>query len=180
MRNGTARRVALGGMLFALALLFSAVEGALAPALGLPPGIKPGLANIVVMYALFFLDRRTAVSLVLLKALFAALTRGVSAGALSLSGGLLSIALLMLLMLPKERPSLLMLSVAGAISHNLGQLLMASLWLGTGFTLAYAPVLILSGIAMGSLTALSLRLVLPALERAGIAMRGGRGSGPQK
>ena len=75
----------------------------------------------------------------------------------------------MLLMLPRERPSLLILSVAGAISHNLGQLLMASLWLGTGFTLAYAPVLILSGIAMGSLTALSLRLVLPALERAGLA-----------
>ena len=172
MRNETARRVALGGMLFALALVLSAAEGALAPLLGLPPGVKPGLANIVVMYALFFLGRGPAVSLVLLKALFAALTRGLSAGALSLSGGLLSIGLLMLLLLPREKPSLVLLSVAGAISHNLGQLLMASLWLGTGISLAYAPVLILSGIAMGSLTALSLRLLLPALERTGIAPRG--------
>ena len=162
------------GWLFALALLFSG-GGGTGPRAGAAAGHQTGACQHRGDVCTLLLDRRTAVSLVLLKALFAALTRGVSAGALSLSGGLLSIALLMLLMLPRERPSLLILSVAGAISHNLGQLLMASLWLGTGFTLAYAPVLILSGIAMGSLTALSLRLVLPALERAGIAMRGGPG-----
>ena len=49
MKGQKARGVALGGMLFALAILLSFVEGMVAPALGLPPGVKPGLANIVVM-----------------------------------------------------------------------------------------------------------------------------------
>lgn len=169
MRNEKARQTALGGMLFALAIVLGIVEGLIAPLLGLPPGVKPGLANIVVMYALFFLGKRQAVLLVLLKALFALLTRGASAGALSLAGGLLSFAAMCLLLLLPDRPSFLILSIAGAICHNLGQLLMASLWLQTAFSLAYAPVLIISGIGMGAITALSLRVLLPALERAGLA-----------
>ena len=173
MRNTKARQVAFGGMLFALAIVLSLVEGMVTPLLGLPPGIKIGLANIVVMYALFFLGRGQALSLVLLKSFFVLLTRGASAGALSLAGGLLSLAVMLLLTLsPKHQPSYFILSVAGAVSHNLGQLLMASLWLQTAFSLAYAPVLILSGIGMGALTAVSLRLLLPALEKAGVAIRG--------
>ena len=169
MRNRKARQTALGGMLFALAIVLGVVEGMIAPLLGLPPGVKPGLANIVVMYALFFLGRRQALLLVVLKGLFALLTRGVSAGALSISGGLLSLTVMCLLLLPAARPSYLILSIAGAVCHNLGQLLMASLWLQTAFSLAYAPALIVSGIGMGTLTAISLRVLLPALERAGIA-----------
>ena len=168
MRNKKARQVALGGMLFALAIVLGVVEGLIAPALGLPPGIKPGLANIVVMYALFFLGKRQALLLVLLKAMFAMLTRGASAGALSLSGGLLSLAVMCLVLFLDKRPSFLILSIAGAVCHNLGQLLMASLWLQTAFSLAYAPVLIISGIGMGALTAVSLRVLLPALRRAGL------------
>ena len=168
MKNGKARAVAMGGMLFALAILLSFIEGMAAPALGLPPGVKPGLANIVVMYALFFLGRGQALTLVLLKSFFAILTRGLSAGALSLAGGLLSLAVMLLLLLPKEKPSYLVLSVAGAVAHNMGQLLMASLWLKTAFSLAYAPVLIVSGIGMGAVTSISLRLLLPALQRAGL------------
>ena len=175
MRGQKARGVALGGMLFALAILLSFVEGMAAPALGLPPGVKPGLANIVVMYALFFLGRGQALTLVLLKSFFAMLTRGPSAGALSLAGGLLSLSALLLLLLPLEKPSYFVLSVAGAVSHNLGQLLMASLWLKTAFSLAYAPVLIVSGVGMGAVTAVSLRLLLPALERAGLAHQKGGG-----
>ena len=66
MRNEKARQTALGGMLFALAIVLGIVEGLIAPLLGLPPGVKPGLANIVVMYALFFLGKRQAVLLGLL------------------------------------------------------------------------------------------------------------------
>ena len=90
MRNGTARRVALGGMLFALAIALSWLESCVTPLLGLMPALKLGLANIVVMYALLFLDTRSAAALVALKALFALLTRGVTAGALSACGGVLS------------------------------------------------------------------------------------------
>ena len=92
MRSKKARETALTGMLFALAIAFSYLESLVSPLLGLMPAIKLGLSNIVVMYALLFLRTRTAVLLVVLKALFAFLTRGATAGFLSLCGGALSLA----------------------------------------------------------------------------------------
>ena len=70
-------------MLFALAIALSYLESLVSPLLGLMPAIKLGLSNIVVMYALLFLRTRTALLLVVLKALFAFLTRGATAGFLS-------------------------------------------------------------------------------------------------
>lgn len=166
------RRVALTGMLFALAIVLSLLEGTLTPLLGLPPGVKPGLANIVVMYALFFMGTKQALVLVVLKGLFVFLVRGASSGAMSLAGGVVSLCvMLVLLFATRKKASYLILSVAGAVSHNLGQLAMASLWLGTPLGLAYAPVLILSGIGMGVLTSLSLRALLPALEKTGLTKK---------
>ena len=166
MRNAPspAKNTAFTGMLFALALSLSYLESLTTPLLGLPPGVKLGLANIVVMYALLALSRRQALLLVVLKAGFALLVRGLPGGALSLAGGLLSLGVMVLLMLPKHRPSVWLLSIAGAICHNLGQLVVVQLWMG-GVTFYYMPVLLLSGVAMGTLCALLLRTLLPAMEK---------------
>lgn len=86
MRSQKSREVAWTGMLFALAIALSFLESAITPLLGLMPAMKLGLSNLVVMYALLFLNTRTAAELVLLKALFALLTRGPTAGFLSLCG----------------------------------------------------------------------------------------------
>ncbi|MEG2672808.1 MAG: Gx transporter family protein, partial [Ruthenibacterium sp.] len=91
MKQTNTRRTALLGMLFALAMVLSFLEGSLVPLLGLPPGVKLGLANVVVMYALFFLGKADAGMLVVLKSAFSFFTRGASAGALSLAGGVLSL-----------------------------------------------------------------------------------------
>lgn len=167
MKNSKTRRVALTGMLFALAIGLSFLEGLVTPLLGLPPGVKLGLANVVVMYALLFLSRREALLLVVLKAGFSFFTRGGTAGLLSLAGGLVSLGIMILLMLPKKRPSVLVLSIAGALGHNLGQLGMVRLLLGPSF-LVYAPVLLVSGVVVGSLTAGLLRVLLPALQKSGL------------
>ena len=82
--------IALSGLLFALAMALSFLEGTLVIP-GLAPGMKLGLANIVVMYALFFMGVRQALYLDLLKALFVFLVSGGTAGFLSLCGGLLSL-----------------------------------------------------------------------------------------
>ena len=87
VRSQKARETAWTGMLFALAIALSYLESLVSPLLGLMPAIKLGLSNIVVMYALLFLRTRTALLLVVLKALFAFLTRGATAGFLSLCGG---------------------------------------------------------------------------------------------
>ena len=143
LRNEKTRRVALMGLLFALSVVLSFLEGTLTPLLGLPPGVKLGLANVVVMYALFFLGRGSAFTLVLLKSFFVLLTRGAMAGALSLGGGLLSLGVMAVLCLFRSRPSVFILSVCGAITHNFGQLLVINL-LMTGvvlwFVKRYSPL----------------------------------------
>ena len=63
------RYIALSGLLFALAMALSFIEGSLVIP-GLLPGMKLGLANIVVMYALFFMGIKQALVLDVLKALF--------------------------------------------------------------------------------------------------------------
>ena len=159
------RRVALTGMLFALAIVLSLLEGTLTPLLGLPPGVKPGLANIVVMFALMFIDTPSALALVILKAFFVTLTRGASAGLLSLAGGLLSL-IIMVALAKLKQPSLFITSVSGAIAHNFGQLAALSfIFTQSGYTLYYALVLLISGLVMGTVTSLILKCVIPALKK---------------
>ncbi len=165
MKQSVSRRVAMTGMLFALAIVFSVVESLLTPLLGLPPGVKLGLANVIVMYAVLFISRKEALLLVVLKAFFALLTRGPAAGFLSFSGSMVSFLLMVVLLLPKNKPSYFILSVFSALGHNIGQLMAAVVLLGT-VSLAYAPVLLISGIIMGTITAIVLRVLLPAMEKA--------------
>ncbi len=168
MRRERTRLVALTGVLFALALALGFFESFLAGLMALPPGVKPGLANIVVMFCLLCFSRRQALLLVLLKAGFGGLTRGLIAGALSLAGGLLAfLVMVFLLWLPKAKPSVLVISVCGALAHNLAQMLVVSLLFGQG-AWVYAPVLVLSGVGMGCLTALLLKTLLPPLQRTGL------------
>ena len=166
MKRTNAYHVALTGMLFALALVLSVLESWITPLLGLAPGVKIGLANIVVMYALLCMNRRQALVLVVLKAGFALLTRGAVAALLSGCGGLVSRGVMCLLLLGKQRPTLFILSAAGAIAHNVGQLCMAAVLLGSGLALSYAPVLLVSGLVVGWLTGTLLRALLPSMQKA--------------
>ena len=136
------RHIALSGLLFALAMALSFIEGTLVIP-GLLPGMKLGLANIVVMYALFFMGPRQALVLDILKALFVFLVSGFTAGFLSLCGGLLSLAVMWVLyyLLP-VRPTWFILSVCGALAHNVGQLLGAGVIISSSLSLYYAPVML--------------------------------------
>ena len=165
------RRIALSGLLFALAMALSFMEGTLTIP-GLLPGMKLGLANIVVMYALFFMGPRQALVLDVLKALFVFLVSGFTAGLLSLCGGLLSLLVMWVLYykLPFQ-PTWFILSVCGALAHNIGQLLGAGLILSSAMSLYYAPVMLVLGLIMGALTSLTLKAILPALGRLGYNTR---------
>lgn len=149
MRNSKAQSVALTAMLFALALALSWLESCITPLLGLIPALKLGLSNIVVMYAILFLRTRTAVLLVVLKAVFAFLTRGVTAGFLSGCGGLVSLFAFWLLLHLPFSVSGYIFCVCGALAHNLGQLAGACVVLSSAMALAYAPVLLVAGVAVG-------------------------------
>ena len=167
MRSTKAREVAWTGMLFALAIALSFLESAITPLLGLMPAMKLGLSNLVVMYALLFLNTRTAAELVLLKALFALLTRGPTAGFLSLCGGVLSFLILWaLLQLPVSSGEFIF-TVSGALAHNIGQLLGASVLLSSAMALGYAPVLLVAGLCVGALSCVLSKALFAAMPKNG-------------
>lgn len=152
-----ASKTALMGLLFALSLVLSFVESAFSGFIPIP-GIKLGLSNIVVMYCLFFLGKKEAYALAVLKAFFVFLTRGPVGAAMSLSGGILSVTVMLLL--TRERNPLFV-SVCGGLSHNVGQLAAASLFLSSGMVFYYFPVLAVAGMGMGVFTGVTLRLLTP-------------------
>lgn len=166
--KGNIRRLVLTGLLFAAALVLSAVEDAIHMPL-LAPGVKLGLSNIIVMYSLIFLGKRNALSVAFLKSFFVFITRGYIAGMISLSGGLCSIAVMsLLLVIFKDKISYLIISISGSVFHNLGQLAAVSLLYTNLLFLPHIPVLLISGVIAGAATSALLSVVLPALNRLGL------------
>ncbi len=164
MSKSPARKVAFLGLLFALSVVLAFLES-LIPTTGLlPNGVKLGLSNIVTMYAVFFIGWKEAYGIAVLKSLFVLLTRGAFAAVLSLSGGLLSVTVMLLLLLLKSRLSYVVISIFGSLTHNLAQITCVSFVLGAS-AFYYTPVLIISGVLMGIITGGILKVVLPALEQ---------------
>jgi len=162
------RQVTMLGMMLAMVVALSALEHALPPIPGLPPGMRLGLSNVVVMYAIFFVGWRQAALLAVLKSLFVMTIRGGVAGLLSFSGGMLSVlGIIALSFLFGAGVSYLALSVTGAILHNAGQIAVASALLGMSgrLVLFYLPVLIVAGVIMGIVTGTLLRVIMPLFSR---------------
>ena len=156
----------LTALLFAIALVLSIIEDSLPPLPIAVPGVKFGLSNIAVMYALFFLGKGNAFSLAILKALFVLFTRGAIAGILSLFGGILSIIIMILLLFFfKEKISYLVISIFGAVFHNIGQFLVITFIYADLNIWSYLPVLLISGLIAGIVTATLLKFVLPVFKR---------------
>ena len=152
------KRLVLLAMLTAVAMILSYVESLL-PSVGIP-GVKMGLANIAVIFALFRFGGKEAAALSLVRVVLVSLLFG-SVGAMlySLAGAVLSLAVMALLR-RIERFSTVGISVAGGVAHNAGQILMAMLILQTKQLLGYLPVLAVSGIAGGVLTGLAAALLI--------------------
>jgi len=166
MKQPSAKTVASMGLLMALALTLSYLENLVPAVAGMPPGIKLGLSNVVTMFCLFFMGPPFALITVLLKAGFAFLLRGFTAGLLSFSGGLSAVAVMAtLLIIGKKRTSAGFLSIMGAATHNMGQLVAAFFLLGSGAVFFYAPILLLGGIVMGAVTGAVCKIVLPHIAR---------------
>lgn len=157
------QRAAFTGILAALALSLSFLEGLLPPLPMMPPGAKLGLSNIAAMYAAGSLGLSSAVFLTVLKGGFAFFTRGAAAGIMSLSGGLLS-TFCSWLLLKHSKASLAAVGVCGALCHNAAQLCAAAV-LTSSAVVFYIPFLLLFGLLTGVLTGVLLKLTLPALKR---------------
>lgn len=162
------RKLALLGILAAQALALAFLENLIPAIPGLPPGAKPGLANIVTMFTASVMGFWSAIAITVIKSLFALITRGFTAFCMSLTGGVLSTIVMVLLLRWKKNPfGILGVSILSAIMFNAGQLAVACIMLyGTkGLAQTYGPLLLVFGIVAGALTGTILKLVLPALEK---------------
>ena len=162
------KKITLIAILSALAVVLSIAESMLLPDVSFfPPGAKPGLANIVVMFAASFLGSIPAFFITLLKSLFVFITRGTTAFFMSIGGGVLSTCVLCALLKFKKLPmSFTGIGIICAVFHNAGQLLCACIVTGTFSLLNYAPLLILFGAVTGFLTGTVLKYTIPALSKA--------------
>lgn len=159
------KKITYTAILTALLFVLSVIEAALPLAAVFPMGVKIGLANIAVMYGVFFINKKSGIYLAFCKGFFAFITRGFTAAVLSLCGSLLSVlAVIFLIWVFKDKISYIVLSVIAAVCHNIGQLVALSFIL-SGMYFYYTPVLIISGIVMGIVTGMVLKAVMPALEK---------------
>lgn len=147
------QRLARAALLTALALGLSWMERFIPLQLLVPlPGIKLGLANLVTLFALYFLGGRMALAILCVRCLLGSLFGGgVTAFCFSITGGLLALAVMAL----ARRLSVLSVygvSILGAAAHHVGQILVAVALLRSGYVVAYLPFLLLVAIATGFLT----------------------------
>ena len=159
-------RLALMSILLALMLVLGFVESLIPLGVGVP-GIKLGLANGVLLFALYMLGVKEALLLLVLKITVPVLyIPGYLQTILySMAGSVLSMAAMLLIRRIKGI-SILGVSVAGAVMHNVGQVLMAMLILQTKSLLYYLSVLLVSGIITGILTGTAAKLVIQSMKRA--------------
>ena len=143
-----AKKIANAAMLVALALIFSYVEVLIPFSFGIP-GIKLGLANIVVVTGLYILKPREVLGILVARIILVSfLFAGMSTMLYSLSGGILSFGIMLLLKKCKGF-STIGVSIAGGIAHNTGQLIVAALVVESLNIFYYMPVLMVSGLVTG-------------------------------
>lgn len=158
-----AKTIARFGVLTAAALALGYIEQFI-PITGIP-GVKLGLSNTVLLYALYMMGARSAALLMVLKVLLSGLLfAGPGAMLYSLAGGCASLAAMLPVKRIFPRVGVVGVSIAGAVFHNIGQILVASFVVLTRAVFAYLPVLLISGVIAGLLTGIAAKYALRALQ----------------
>ena len=164
MKNET-RKLTFLSIFSALAIILSFVESLLPPILASVPGIKMGLPNIIIIFLLYKFSARQAAVVSGIRILTVAFLFGnLMTLAYSASGAVLSLTV-MWLMKKCNLFSMVGVSIAGAVSHNIGQIIAAILILGTKEIGFYLPVLAISGIVAGIFVGTAGILLLKYTER---------------
>ena len=163
MRSVT-KRVAIFGLCTAVAMVLAYVELLLPPVFVAVPGIKLGLPNILIIFMLYRFGWRSAATISLVRiALVSLLFGNTMTLAYSLAGAVLSLAVMAFL----KRMNFLStvgVSVAGGVFHNVGQILMAMLLLGTAELGYYLIVLTVTGTVAGILIGLCAGMMIKRLN----------------
>ena len=151
-------------LLLSISLIIFVIEAQL-PSLAPIPGVKLGLANIITVYAIFILSPLDTLSILLCRIFLGSIFSGnMSVILYSLSGGILCYLAMLIAKRFLTLDSIWICSVIGAISHNIGQILIAIFITKTPSLAFYLPVLLLSGIITGMFTGISSQYLINKLN----------------
>lgn len=154
-------RLALMGLLCALAIALSWADALFSAAIPLP-GFRLGLANVVVVFVLYAFGFPQAAAITLVKCLASALmSGGLTMLAFSLAGSFTSLLIMFAL---KKVMSVIKVSTTGGIVHNIAQTAVAAAVSATPAVFSYLPVLIAVGTASGFVMGIICKLVLRRLQ----------------
>ncbi len=158
------RYVARSGVMLALifALGFCERQFPLVPGV---PGIRLGLSNSVILFALCDMGAGAAWILTVLKAVLGGLIyAGVTGAIYSLAGGFCAMCA-MLAFSRARGMGLVGISVGGSCAHTAGQLLISRFLLGTWAALAQSPILLAASVAAGVITGIACREVVKHIRK---------------
>ena len=157
------QRTALCGLLTAMMLVLGFIESLIPVAAGVP-GIKLGLSNGVLLFALYMLDTPTAFVLMIVKVVLSGLMfGGVSARMYAMAGGVLST--LFMILLKRFGFHIIAVSMVGAVMHNVGQVLLAMLMLQTSKLVYYMAILMLVGLGTGAVTGVAANATIKHVKK---------------
>ena len=155
------QKMALLGVLTAAAIVIAILESFI-PSIGIP-GVKMGLANIVILIILYELGIWEAGVVNLLRVLVVSLARGtfLSMGFLmSLTGAALSFGIMVLFSLLIKKFSIIGVSVIGSVFHVTGQIIIAMIFLGSAYIFLYLPIIAISAIITGVFVGITAKLII--------------------
>jgi len=160
-----AGKIVIMALMISLALALSVVESWIPVPIPIP-GIKLGLPNIITIVVIVFFGYKEALLLVILRTVMASFfTGGPVVFLFSITGGILSASVMYILFRKMQKfLSIVGISVAGAVMHNTGQLVIAVLLMGHA-VLAYFPVLLISAVVTGSVVGVTSSIIIKRLEK---------------
>ena len=157
------KKVAVLGLCVALAMIMSYIES-LFPLNLAVPGIKMGLANIVIIFLLYRVGFSSACIVSLIRVFLVSMLFGnVMMMAYSMAGAVLSLAV-MLVLKKCGKFSVVGVSIAGGVAHNAGQIIMAVILLGAKQIAYYLPVLAVTGTVTGVLIGIAASVVIKRVK----------------
>ncbi len=163
MQDRSVKKIAFCSVFASLSIIFSIFESLLPIQAFIPlPGIKLGIANIVILYVLFYIGSKEASLVLICRCVVTAFIFGSLPSFLfSVCGGLLSLGSAVIIKKTcARRISFVGIGIIGAACHNTGQILVSCFMLGTFSVFYYLPVLLIASIVCGSITGMIL-CILP-------------------
>ena len=155
------RKIALLGILTAATIVIAIAESFI-PSIGIP-GVKLGLANIMILVILYELGIAEAIGVNLCRVLVVGLVRGtfLSMGFfMSLTGAAFSLTIMILFYLLIKKFSIIGVSVISSLFHVFGQIVVAMIYMGTVYIVYYLPVVSISAIITGVLVGIAAQLII--------------------